>query len=118
MAGPFELHEPSVVHDALDDGCGELVVSEECALSRELDVYREDDAPPLVALRYDLEEQPCPVDVDPNSSSMSRRAFKMSAKTLSNVPSRLARPSSQTSWATAIMVTAVAMWVLPLPVCP
>ena len=70
MAGPFELHEPSVVHDALDDGCGELVVSEERALSRELDVCREDDASPLVAFRYDLEEQPCSIDVERDVSEL------------------------------------------------
>ena len=42
-----------MVHDPVDDRCGQLVVGEDRAPFRELDVRGEDDAPSLVALRYE-----------------------------------------------------------------
>lgn len=38
MAGSAELHEPAVVHHAVDDGRREFVVGEDRAPSAELDV--------------------------------------------------------------------------------
>ena len=40
-----ELEEPPVVHDAVDDRCGEFVVREDRAPFTELDVRGEYDAP-------------------------------------------------------------------------
>ena len=59
-----ELEEPPVVHDAVDDRCGEFVVREDRAPFTELDVRGEYDAPSFVAARDDLVEQARPVDVE------------------------------------------------------
>lgn len=64
VARSTELHEPAVVHDAVDDRRRELVVREDGAPPAELDVGGEYDAPPLVALGYHLVEQPRPVHVE------------------------------------------------------
>lgn len=64
MAGSAELHEPAVAHHAVDDGRRELVVGEDRAPSAELDVGGEYHAPPLVAVRYDLVQEPRPVHVE------------------------------------------------------
>ncbi len=64
MAWPAELHEPAVVHDPVDDRGRQLVVGEHRAPPRELDVRGEYHAPPLVALGYNLVEQPRPVHVE------------------------------------------------------
>ncbi len=58
LARAVELDEPSVVHDAVDDRRGELVVSEHHAPFRELDVGGDDEAAPLVAVAHDLEQEP------------------------------------------------------------
>ena len=52
-----------MVHDAVDDRCGEFVVREDRAPFTELDVRGEYDAPSFVAARDDLVEQARPVDV-------------------------------------------------------
>lgn len=59
-----ELEEPPVVHDAVDDRCGEFVVREDRAPFTELDVRGEYDAPSFVAARDDPVEQARPVDVE------------------------------------------------------
>lgn len=64
MAGSAELHEPAVVHHAFDDGRRELVVGEDRAPSAELDVGGEYHVPPLMAVRYDLVQEPRPVHVE------------------------------------------------------
>jgi hypothetical protein len=64
VARPTELHEPAVVHDAVDDRRRELVVGEDGAPPAELDVGGEYDAPPLVALGYHLVERPRTVHVE------------------------------------------------------
>lgn len=53
-----------MVHDAVDDRCGEFVVREDRAPFTELDVRGEYDAPSFVAARDDLVEQARPVDVE------------------------------------------------------
>ena len=57
MAGPAELDEPAVVHDAVHDRGRELVVGEDRAPPAELDVGREYHAPSLVALGDHLMEK-------------------------------------------------------------
>lgn len=59
-----ELHEPAVVHDAVDDRRREPVVREDGAPPAGLDVGGGYDAPPPVALGYHLVEQPRPVHVE------------------------------------------------------
>lgn len=53
-----------MVHDAVDDRCGEFVVREDRAPFTELDVRGEYDAPSFVAARDDPVEQARPVDVE------------------------------------------------------
>lgn len=53
-----------MVHQAVDDGRHELVVGEDCAPPAELDVGGEYHAPPLVAVRYDLVQEPRPAHVE------------------------------------------------------
>ena len=64
MAGSAELHEPAVVHHAVDDGRLELVVGEDRALPADLDAGGEYHAPSLVAVRYDLVQESRPVHVE------------------------------------------------------
>ena len=64
VARPVGLDQPAVVHHAVDHRRGELVVAEDRAPLPELDVGRDDEAPPLVAVQHHLEEQPRPGDVD------------------------------------------------------
>lgn len=58
VAGSAEFHEPTLVHHAVDDGRRKLVVGEDRAPPAELDVGGEYHAPPLVAVRYDLVQEP------------------------------------------------------------
>ena len=64
MAGTAELDQPAVVDHAVHDRRGELVVGEHRAPAAELHVGGEHYAPPLVAVRYDLVEQPGAVHVE------------------------------------------------------
>lgn len=51
------------MHDPVHGRCGQLLVGEDGAPSGELDVGGQDQAPRFVALRYHLEQEPGPVDV-------------------------------------------------------
>ena len=53
-----------MVHDAVDDGGGHLVVAEDLAPARELEVRRDHHRPPLVGLRDHPERQPGAVRVE------------------------------------------------------
>jgi len=58
-----ELHEPTVVHDAVDHRGSHLVVTEDGSPPRELEVGGDHERLPLVGVRDDLEQQPRPVQV-------------------------------------------------------
>lgn len=60
---PPELDEPPVVHDAVYHGRRHLVVAEDAAPARELEVGRDDHALSLVGVREHLEDEPGPVGV-------------------------------------------------------
>lgn len=65
-----------MVTDAACHGSSHLVVPEDGAPARELEVRGDHEGLPLVALGYDLEEQPRPVGVEREDAlifSMSRR---------------------------------------------
>lgn len=64
VAGSAELHEPAMVHHAVDDGRLELVVGEDRALPADLDAGGEYHAPSLVAVRYDLVQESRSVHVE------------------------------------------------------
>ena len=64
MARPPELDEPPVMHDPVDHRSRELVVPQDRPPFAELDVGREDYAPPLVAGGDHLEQQPRAFHVD------------------------------------------------------
>ena len=132
MAGDAELHEPIVVDGVVHDRGDELIVREDRALPAELHVRGEHDAPPLVAVRYNLAEQACAVHVEGHvvdSSRTIRTALPTSASSQSSVPSHLAFPSCSTSVAVwkkragisrrvASMPMAMATCVLPRPFGP
>ena len=65
-----------MVHDAVDDRCGEFVVREDRAPFTELDVRGEYDAPSFVAARDDLVEQARPVD-DKSASATARAEYEI-----------------------------------------
>ena len=83
-----------MVHDAVDDRCGEFVVREDRAPFTELDVRGEYDAPSFVAARDDLVEQARPVDVEGYVAELVQYD---QVGIVSSVPSRLALPSWRTS---------------------
>ena len=60
----LELQQPPMVDDAVDHGRRHLVVAEDGAPPRELEVRGENDGLPLVCLRDHLEQQPRPVGVE------------------------------------------------------
>ena len=64
LARPVELDEPAVVHDAVDERGGELVVAEHDTPFGELDVGGDYQAPLLVAIAQHLEQQPRPLPVE------------------------------------------------------
>ena len=59
-----KLDEPAVVHDAVDDGRGHLVVPEDPSPAGELEVGRDDDALPLVGVGEHLEDEARAVGVE------------------------------------------------------
>ena len=65
MARSVELDQPAVVHDPVDHRGRELVVGEDRPPLLKLDVGRDHEAPPLVAVRHHLEQQPRPGDRRP-----------------------------------------------------
>ena len=58
VGAAFESDEPSVVDGAVDEGGGHVLVAEHASPSAEFDVGGVDDAPCLVAVGNDLEEEP------------------------------------------------------------
>ena len=59
-----ELDKPAVVHDAVDDGDGHLVVSEDRPPAGEFEVGRDDDALLLVGVGEHLEDEARAVGVE------------------------------------------------------
>ena len=57
VGAAFESDEPSVVDGAVDEGGGHVLVAEHASPSAEFDVGGVDDAPCLVAVGDDLEEE-------------------------------------------------------------
>lgn len=70
LARPVELDEPAVVHDAVDERGGELVVAEHDSPFGELDVGGDHQAPLLVAVAQHLEQQPRPLPVERDVSEL------------------------------------------------
>ena len=58
VGASLESDEPSVVHGAVDQRGGHVLVAEHASPAGELDVRGVDDAPGLVGIRYDLEQEP------------------------------------------------------------
>lgn len=59
----FELHEPAVMHDAVDDRSRHLVVPEDRSPAGELQVRRDHHRLALVGVGEDLEHEPRPVGI-------------------------------------------------------
>lgn len=60
----FELHEPAVMHDAVDDRGRHLVVPEDRSPAGELQVRRDHHRLALVGVGEDLEHEPRPVGIE------------------------------------------------------
>ena len=60
----FELHEPAVMHDAVDDRSRHLVVPEDRSPAGELQVRRDHHRLALVGVGEDLEHEPRPVGIE------------------------------------------------------
>ena len=58
VGAALESDEPSVVDGAVDEGGGHVLVAEHASPSAEFDVGGVDDAPCLVGIGNDLEEEP------------------------------------------------------------
>lgn len=58
VGASLESDEPSVVHGAVDQRGGHVLVAEHASPSAEFDVGGVDDAPCLVGIGNDLEEEP------------------------------------------------------------
>ena len=57
VGASLESGEPAVVHGAVDQRGGHVLVAEHASPAGELDVRGVDDAPGLVGIRYDLEQE-------------------------------------------------------------
>ena len=64
VGASLESDEPSVVHGAVDQRGGHVLVAEHASPAGELDVRGVDHAPGLVGIRYDLEQEPGTLLVD------------------------------------------------------
>lgn len=64
VGASLESDEPSVVHGAVDQRGGHVLVAEHAPPAGELDVHDMDHAPGLVGIRYDLEQEPGALLVD------------------------------------------------------
>ena len=64
VGASLESDEPSVVHGAVDQRGGHVLVAEHAPPAGELDVRGVDDTPGLVGIRYDLEQEPGALLVD------------------------------------------------------
>lgn len=60
----FELHQPAVMHDAVDDRSRHLVVPEDRSPAGELQVRRDHHRLALVGVGEDLEHEPRPVGIE------------------------------------------------------
>ena len=97
---PAEPQEPPVVRRPVDCRRGHLIVAEDRAPPRELEVRRDDDGLPLVGVREHLEEQPRPSASSgrkPSSSITSSLARPTEASSASSLPSSRARLSRTAS---------------------
>ena len=64
VGASLESDEPSVVHGAVDQRGGHVLVAEHAPPAGELDVHDMGHAPGLVGIRYDLEQEPGALLVD------------------------------------------------------
>ena len=64
VGASLESDEPSVVHGAVDQRGGHVLVAEHAPPAGELDVRGVDHAPGLVGIRYDLKQEPGTLLVD------------------------------------------------------
>ena len=64
VGASLESGEPAVVHGAVDQRGGHVLVAEHAPPAGELDVHDMDHAPGLVGIRYDLEQEPGALLVD------------------------------------------------------
>ena len=64
VGASLESGEPSVAHGAVDQRGGHVLVAEHASPAGEPDVRGVDDAPGLVGIRYDLEQEPGALLVD------------------------------------------------------
>ena len=64
VGASLESDEPAVVHGAVDQRGGHVLVAEHASPAGELDVRGVDHAPGLVGIRYDLEQEPGTLLVD------------------------------------------------------
>ena len=64
VGASLESDEPAVVHGAVDQRGGHVLVAEHAPPAGELDVRGVDDTPGLVGIRYDLEQEPGTLLVD------------------------------------------------------
>ena len=64
VGASLESGEPAVVHGAVDQRGGHVLVAEHASPAGELDVRGVDHAPGLVGIRYDLEQEPGTLLVD------------------------------------------------------
>lgn len=64
VGASLESDEPAVVHGAVDQRGGYVLVVEHASPAGELDVRGVDHAPGLVGIRYDLEQEPGALLVD------------------------------------------------------
>ena len=72
VGAALESDEPSVVDGAVDEGGGHVLVAEHASPSAEFDVGGVDDAPCLVGIGNDLEEEPATSRGGPPSRSLRR----------------------------------------------
>ena len=75
VGASLESDEPSVVHGAVDQRGGHVLVAEHAPPAGELDVRGVDHAPGLVGIRYDLEQEPGTLLVDRHVAEGSARRF-------------------------------------------
>ena len=70
VGASLESGEPAVVHGAVDQRGGHVLVAEHASPAGELDVRGVDHAPGLVGIRYDLEQEPGTLLVDRHAAEL------------------------------------------------
>jgi len=71
-----KLEEAAVVHDAVDDACGHVVVAEYRSPARGLEICGDNQASSFITVRDDLEPEPGALGIDrqiPEKPSAGRR---------------------------------------------